>query len=277
MAKPILPTKIEYEVDKENKNKGKIIIEPASPGYGTTWGNTLRRVMLSSLEGAAVDAVKIKGVKYEYSTVPYVKEDVLDIILNLKLLRLKILSEKEEPVKLSLKASGEKGVYARDITKDARVEIVNPYLLIATLTNKKARLEMDIWAKKGYGWVPSEEKSREGIEIGTMVLDSTFSPVLNVAVNIENVRVGKRTDYDRLILTIETDGTISPKEAFVSSARLLADQFKFLKDSAEKIAELGVARKAKKAKKTKKTEKSAKKKPKRPRQAWPAKADKKKK
>jgi len=230
-----LPTKVESQLDPKNKNKGQIFIEPCWPGYGITWSNTIRRVLLASLPGAAVTAVKIKGVKYEFSTLEGVKEDILEIILNLKSLRLKILTEKDEFIKLSLKASGEKKVKAGDIEKSSDVEIVNPDLLIATLTSKKVNLEMDIWVTKGYGWVSSEEKSRSGLEIGTIVIDSIFSPILNVSVNVENIRVGKRTDFDKIIMGIETDGSISPVQAFLRANKLLKEQFESLLSLGEKI------------------------------------------
>ena len=250
-----LPTKVEFQLDPKNENKGQIFIEPCWPGYGITWSNALRRVLLASLSGTAVTAVKIKGVKYEFSTLEGVKEDILEIILNLKSLRLKILTEKDELIKLSLKASGEKKVKAGDIEKSSDVKIVNPDLLIATLTDKKIKLEMDIWVTKGYGWVPSEEKSRAGLEIGTIVTDSIFSPVLNVSVNIENMRVGKRTDFDKIILGIETDGSISPIQAFLKASQLLKKQF----DSLLRLGEKPDKKLIKKA--VKKTRKKAIKKP----------------
>jgi len=266
MENIFLPSKVEYQPDPENKNKGKIIVEPCYPGYGITLGNALRRVLLSSLSGAAVTAVKIRGVKYEFSTISGVLEDVLTIILNLKQLRLKILIDKTEPICLTLQVSGEKEIKARDIKPSSDVEVVNPDLHIATLTDKKAKLEMDIWVCKGYGWVPSEEKSREGLDIGTIVIDSAFSPIVKVAMNVENMRVGKRTDYDRLILDIETDGGITPIQAFSTTSQLLNEEFKFLVESTEKIAaqqELefgGEEKRKKKTKKAKKTTKKAKKK-----------------
>jgi DNA-directed RNA polymerase subunit alpha len=224
--------KIDYQEDKENKNKGLITIEPCYPGYGTTWGNALRRVLLSSLPGAAVTAVKIKGVRHEFSTIPHVKEDVLHIILNLKLLRLKVF--KDEPVKLHLHVKGEKEVKASDFEKSADVEIVNPDLHIATLTDKKAELDMEVTVCRGYGYVPSEEKDRTGVELGTIIVDSIFTPVIKVGYKVENVRFEKRTDFDKLTLTIETDGTITPWEAFIKASELLSNQFKFLKDLMEK-------------------------------------------
>lgn len=237
MEQITLPTKLDYQQDLENKNKGQIIIEPCYPGYGITWGNALRRVLLSSLPGAAVTAVKIKGARHEFSTIPHVKEDVLQIILNLKLLRLKIF--KDEPIKLKLFAKGEKKVTAADIEKSADVEIVNPNLHIATLTDKKADLEAEITVCKGYGYVPSEEKDRTGLDLGTIVVDSIFSPIVKVGYRVDNVRVGKRTDFDKLTLDIETDGTITPWDAFIQAASLLADQFKFLtgmmKDKAKSL------------------------------------------
>lgn len=235
MENVFLPETVEYQPDVKNKNKGLIIIEPCYPGYGTTWSNAIRRVLLTSLQGSAVSAVKIKGVKYEFSTIKHIKEDVLEIILNLKLLRLKIYNDLDEQIKLTINASGEKKVTGADIDKSADVKIVNPDLLIATLTDKKAKLEMDIWVEKGYGWVPSEEKSKDGLEIGLIIIDSIFSPIVKVAVNIENVRVGKRTDYDKIILDIETDGTVSPLEAFVVASNLLTEQFSFFVSSTEKI------------------------------------------
>jgi len=235
MKNIFLPQEINFQSDKENKNKGSIIIEPCYPGYGITWGNTLRRVLLTSLGGAAVISIKIKGVKYEFSTIPHVYQDVLGIILNLKSLRLKIFTENEDPIRLTLKASGEKKVYASDIDKSADVEIVNPDLLILDLTDKKAKLEMEIWVAKGYGWVPSEAKERENLDIGTIVVDSIFTPILQVSVNIENVRVGGRTDYDRLILGIETDGTISPLEAGLKAMQLLNEQFSYLSELSSAI------------------------------------------
>lgn len=239
-----LATKIESQLDSKNKNKGQIFIEPCWPGYGITWGNALRRVLLTSLPGAAVTAVKIKGVKYEFSTLEGVKEDVLEIILNLKALRLKILTEKDELIKLSLKVSGEKKVKAGDIKKSSDVEIVSSDLLIATLTDKKVNLEMDIWVTKGYGWIASEEKSRAGLEIGTIVIDSIFSPVLNVSVDIENMRVGKRTDFDKIILGIETDGSISPTQAFLKASQLLKEQFDSLLHLGKEIEKKSVKKPA---------------------------------
>lgn len=254
------PQKIEYKPDEKDKNKGEIIIEPCFPGYGTTWGNALRRVLLSSLPGGAVTAVKIKGVKHEFSTIPFVKEDVLEIILNLKQLRMKIFTDEE--IRLSLKVEGERKVYAKDIEKNSLVEIVNPNLLIATLTDKKAKFEAEIFVKKGVGYVPVEERKHEEREIGKILIDSIFTPIRNVGLKIENVRVGEKTNFDRLTLPIETDGTITPLEAFIQAAELLKDQFSYIAKEAKSLLvglETGSETKEKKTKsKTKKKKKGKK-------------------
>lgn len=251
-----LPQKIEYKKDDKNENKGEIIIEPCFPGYGTTWGNALRRVLLSSLAGGAVTAVKIKGVKHEFSTIPFVKGDVLEIILNLKQLRMKIFSEGE--IRLSLKAEGEKKVYAKDIEKNSQVEVANPNLLIATLTDKKAKFEAEIFVKKGIGYIPVEEKKDEEKEIGKILIDSIFTPIRNVGLRIENVRVGEKTNFDRLTIPIETDGIITPLEAFVQTTELLKDQFSYI---AKEVKSLVTSEtKEKKEKKEKKTKTKIKKK-----------------
>ncbi len=254
MEQIILPHKIEYQPDSANKNKGQFIIEPCYPGYGITWGNALRRVLLSSLPGAAVNSIKIKGARHEFSTITNVKEDVLQLVLNFKQLRLKLF--KDEPVQLKLSVKGEKKITAGDITKLADVEIVNPDLHLATLTDKKAELDVEINVGKGFGYVPSEEKDRTGLDLGIIVMDSLFSPVIKVYSQTENMRVGQRTDYDRLILSIETDGTITPYQAFVEAANLLNNQFNFLAVQAKMVTE-GLAIKPTEVKKTRKVIKSA--------------------
>lgn len=217
-----LPTTI--ETIKEEKNKQVFLIKPCFPGYGTTMGSALRRVLLSSLDGAAVVAVKIKKALHEFSTLPYIKEDVIDIVLNIKLLRFKMISDKDE-IELNLKIKGEKKVIAKDIEKSADVEILNPDLHIATLTDKKAELEIKFIIKKGKGYLLSEEQEKEKKEIGLIYVDALFSPVQNVSFEVENIRVGKRTDFDQLTLTIETDGSLSPKEALEKSATILVEHF----------------------------------------------------
>lgn len=224
-----LPAKIEITENKKDKRVGTVIVEPCYPGYGTTLGNALRRVLLSSLEGGAVSSVKISGVAHEFSTIPHVKEDVLEIILNLKRLRLKIF--KDEQIKIALKAKGEKEVTGDDIEKNSDVEIVNPETKIATLTGRNAELNIEMTVSRGIGYVSVDQKEaeykREGldVEIGNILVDSVFSPIVNVGIKIENVRVGHMTNYEKLILDIETDGSITIKDAFEQSVKILIEQF----------------------------------------------------
>ncbi len=225
MENILLPSSIRFEPGSR-PNEGVMIVEPCFHGYGTTLGNALRRVLLSSLSGAAVTAVKIKGVTHEFQALDNVKEDILEIILNLKSLRLKVFSD--EPVKLNLKAKGEKAVTGKDFEPNADVEIVNPQLKIATLTDPKAVLEMEITVGRGRGYLPTEERVKETHELGTIAIDALFSPVRNVGYRVENTRVGEITNYDKLIMTIETDGTIAPEEAVRESAKTLIDYFSLL-------------------------------------------------
>ncbi len=224
MEEITLPSKIKLEEISDNESN--IIIEPCYPGYGTTLGNALRRVLISSLSGAAVTAVKIKGVDHEFSNIKDIKEDVVEIIMNLKSLRVKLFSD--EPVKLKISSKGKRNITAADFKKSSDVEIVNSDLLIATATSNNAVLEMEVTLEKGRGYQTTEQKNSKDMEIGTMVVDSIFAPVLNVGYKVENIRVGKRTDFDKLIMNIKTDGIISPIEAFQQSAQILVDQFLLL-------------------------------------------------
>src|SRR5258708_2070789 len=216
-----LPKKVSFE-DLGN-NKYKLVMEPLYPGYGVTLGNSLRRVLLSSLPGAAVTAVKIKGVDHEFSTIQNVKEDVIEIILNLKQLRLKVHST--QPVRLELKVKGEKLVTAADFKKDSDVEIINQDLHIATLDNKSAELDMEVLVSTGRGYVPVEQREHEKLEIGMIAVDAIYTPVRLVNYEINNVRVGQITNYDELILTIETDGTITGRDAIDQASSVLMDHF----------------------------------------------------
>lgn len=224
-----LPTSIQILTDPKNVNQSKVVIEPLYPGYGQTAGNSLRRVLLSSLPGAAVVGVKIKGASHEFSSLPHTAEDVLEIILNLKRLRLKIFNGDKE--KLVLKIKGQKEVTAGDIAKNSNVEIVNPDCVIATLTNSKAELEMEIFTACGMGYRPVEEREEKVTEIGVIAIDAIYTPVQKVGYEVENVRVGKRTDYDKLIINIETDGSISAREAILTSSEIILDHFQFIKNS----------------------------------------------
>jgi len=219
-----LPQKPKYSPVADNV--GKFEIEGCYPGYGTTLGNALRRVLLSSLSGSAITAVKIKGVKHEFSTIPNVLEDVIQIILNLKQIRFK--SYKEGPVKVSLKVKGEKTVKAGAITCPSDVEIVNKDAHIATLTNAKAELEMEMDIDSGIGYVPVEQQEREKKEVGVIAIDAIYTPIKRVNYVIDNMRVGKRTDFEKITLEIMTDGSIDPQEAFSKAVNILVDQFSIM-------------------------------------------------
>jgi DNA-directed RNA polymerase subunit alpha len=203
---------------EENKNDfGRFIIEPLEQGYGQTLGNSLRRVLLTSLPGAAITQAKISGVKHKFSTLEGMSEDIIEFILNLKEVRIKY--EGEKPVKLELEKNGPGKIKAADIKAPAGVEIVNKDLTLASLANRNSKLKAEITIERGFGYLPAAE--REVDKLGLIPVDAAFSPVKRVNYQIENTRVGQRTDFDRLILEITTDGSLKPKEALVSSAKLL--------------------------------------------------------
>jgi len=219
----MIPLPKPTHVLESKNNKGVFEIEALYPGFGINVGNSLRRVLLSSLEGAAVTQVKIKEVEHEFSTISGVLEDVISILLNLKQLRFKMHSD--EPQIATLKVKGEKEVTGADFKMPASVELVNTDFVVAHLTSKSAELEMEIRIEKGVGYVPSEERKTEKEEIGTISLDAIFTPIKRVSSKVEDMRVGDRTDFNRLVLEIETDGTISPEEAFHQAADILLKQF----------------------------------------------------
>lgn len=228
MENILLPSKMTFTPGSQDHEE-VLVIEPLHHGYGTTIGNTLRRVLLSSLEGAAVSGVKIKGVQHEFSTIDGVKEDVLEIILNLKQLRMKIHSD--EPVTISLSVSGKVGeVTAAEIAKNADVEIANSDLVIATLTSDTAKLQMDIVVERGRGFVPTEERDNSVNEIGMIAVDSIFSPVLNVGLKVEHTRVGEITNYDKVIMNIVTDGTLTAQEAVAQATKIILNHFNWLEN-----------------------------------------------
>ncbi len=226
-----LPNKVRFE--EQGHNQYQIIMEPLYPGYGVTLGNSLRRIMLSSLPGAAVTAVKIRGVDHEFSSIPHVKEDVIEVILNLKQMRMRVHSD--QPVRLSLKVKGEKQVTAGEFKRDADVEIVNSDLAIATLDNKSADLEMEVLVNRGRGYVPVEQREHEKLEIGMIAVDAIYTPIKTVNFEVRNVRVGQITNFDELIFHIETDGTMTGKEAIDMAAQILLEHFKLL--TAEQLSE----------------------------------------
>lgn len=207
-------------------NHGKFEILGCYPGYGTTLGNAMRRVLLSSLDGAAAKSVKIKGVSHEFSTIPGVMEDVVQIILNLKQVRFRLHGD--EAVKITLKSKGEGVVTAGAFKTSSDVEVVNGDQVIATLTDKKTEFEMEVEVDKGVGYVPVESREEEDRELSVIAIDSIYTPVKRVNYEIENMRVGKRTDYDKVTLEVVTDGSISPVEAFEKSVAILVSQFSSL-------------------------------------------------
>lgn len=221
-----LPSTI--KIIEQEKNYGKFEIEGLYPGYGVTIGNALRRVLLSSIEGAALTSFKIKGVHHEFSTINYISDTVLDIMLNLKQLRVKLYNNESQILKL--KVEGEKKVYAKDFEANSMVEIMNPDLYIASITDKKGKIEMEVVVEQGLGYSQIEERKEEKIPIGTIAVDAIFSPVRRVNFKVENMRVGEKTDYNRLIISIETDGSVSPKEALSKASEILKNHFIYIEE-----------------------------------------------
>ena len=227
MQKITVPNKV--ELVEHSPSKATLTVEPCHSGYGTTLGNSLRRIILSSMPGAAVTAMRIKGVLHEFSTVPHMKEDVVEIILNLKQLRLKVFTD--ELVRLELKVKGQKVVTGKDFEKNSDVEVVSKDLQICELTDKAASFEMEIWVNKGRGFIPTEVREKEKMEIGVIAIDSIYTPIKNVAFRVENVRVGQQTNFDKLVMDIETDGTLTPREALTQSSEILVEHFNLFTES----------------------------------------------
>ena len=218
----VIPSK--PKIVSEADFSGSYEIDGLYPGYGHTLGNSLRRIILSSLPGVAVTSVKIKGIEHEFSTIPGVKEDAITILLNLKKIRLNMVPN--EPQTLTLKVKGVKDVTAGDIKVPGGVEIMNPEQVIATLTDKSADLDMEITVEKGLGFVAKEVLQKNRVDIGSITVDAIFSPIRRASYEVENMRVGDRTDFNRLKLFIETDGTITPKEALEKSIETMITQLK---------------------------------------------------
>ncbi|MBI2674591.1 MAG: DNA-directed RNA polymerase subunit alpha [Candidatus Yanofskybacteria bacterium] len=208
---------------KKEGSRATFEISPLMPGYGATIANPLRRVLLSSLEGVAVTSIKIKGVNHEFATVPGVLEDVIQIILNVKRIRFNLFSD--GPVKISLRVKGDKKVTAADIKATSDVEVINPDQHIATLTDKKADFEMELDIERGVGYVPVEQRQKDKLAIGIIAIDAIFSPVRMVNFTVENVRVGQRIDFNKIIMDIETDGSIEPEEALKRASEILVKHF----------------------------------------------------
>ncbi len=206
---------------------GKFVVEPLERGYGITLGNSLRRIMLASLPGAAVSQVKIEGVLHEFSSIPGVKEDVTEIIMNIKNLAIKDASESDEPKRAYIEFEGEGVVKASDIHVDSDITIMNPDQIIATLSGgKNTRLYMEMLITKGRGYVSSDKNKGENLPVGNIAVDSIYTPVERVNMNVENTRVGQMTDYDKLTLEVYTNGTIDPEEAVSLAAKVLSEHLK---------------------------------------------------
>lgn len=231
-------------------NAATFVVEPLSPGYGVTVGNALRRVMLASLEGSAVSSVKIDGVSHEFSTLDNMKEDIVDFILNLKNLPVRL--EGDDPVTIKLDVKGPKNVTAKDIKANSQVEIIDPEFHIATLA-KGGKLKADIVIEKGRGFVASEKKTDTKNPIGTIVLDSTFTPIKKVHYDVENTRVGSVTNFDKLTVDITTNGSITPFEALRNACQILTEHFTLINTELTDQGEKSVKKTAKKAAAKKKT------------------------
>lgn len=221
----LMPKGIKLENPDNVPNYSRVIVEPLERGWGHTVGNSLRRILLSSLQGAAVVSVRIEGASHEYATLTGVTEDVTDIILNIKQLRLKLLAD--EPTTLRLEVSGKGDVKASDIERNAGVEILNPDLHIATI-NADAKLKIEMRVADGRGYVAAEQNKKDDDPVGTIAIDSIFSPVTKVNYAVENTRVGQRTDFDKIIFDIWTDGSISVEDAVGYAAKLMYDHLAVL-------------------------------------------------
>jgi DNA-directed RNA polymerase subunit alpha len=218
----VLPSK--PRIVEESANYGHFEIDNLYPGYGHTLGNSLRRIILSSLPGAAITSVKINGVSHEFSTIEGVKEDVINIILNLKKVRFSISSD--EPQTISLKAKGLKEVKASDFKLSGQVTLANPDHYLLSITGKDTEVDMEVVVEKGVGFVTKEMLHKDRVDIGSITLDAAFSPITMANYDVEQMRVGDRTDFNKLKLYIKTDGTISPKEAFEKSVEIMITQLK---------------------------------------------------
>ena len=211
------------KIIKKEGNLASFEIKSCYPGYGVTLGNALRRILLSSLPCAAITSVKISGAEHEFSTLPGVLENMVEITLNLKQVRFKMFTD--QPVKITLKVKGEREVTAADIKTSSEIEIANKEAHIASLTEKSAVLEMEMQVEKGLGYIPIEQREKSKLGIGNISIDAIFSPIRKISYSVENMRVGRMTNYNKLILDIETDGSITPKEALKKASAILVEQF----------------------------------------------------
>lgn len=224
----------------EEDNKGVFEIDGLYPGYGHTLGNSLRRIILSSLPGASITSIKIDGVSHEFQTMDGIKEDIIVVILNLKKIRFKMLSDEPQTVTLSIK--GPKEVTASDIKKSGQVEVLNGDLHIASVTGK-VNLNIEMKIEKGLGFIPKEIFQKERVNVGTIAVDAIFTPIRRVSYEVENMRVGDKTNHNRLRISIETDGTLSAREALSRSIEIMINQLKAIIDFKEPEKEVGVEKK----------------------------------
>ncbi len=224
---------IEVAEISEDKKFGKFVVEPLERGYGITLGNSLRRIMLSSLPGAAVSQIKIDGVQHEFSTIPGVKEDVTEIIMNIKSLAIMNTSETNEPKTAYIEYEGEGVVHASDIQADQDIHIMNPDQVIATLSGSKTKLFIELTITKGRGYVSADKNKDQDTKIGVIPIDSIYTPVQRVNVTVENTRVGQQTDYDKLTLDVATNGTLAPDEAVSLAAKVLSEHLSVFIDLSE--------------------------------------------
>jgi len=232
-----IPKKVKYEKGKE-EHRNTIIVEPCYPGYGITLGNSIRRVLLSSLPGSAVVGVKINNADHEFTSIEYLKEDVLELVMNLKSLRMKVHGDSDEIVKLNLKIHGEKVITAGDIEKNSSVEIINSDLVLGNITDMAGNIELEIYVAQGIGYETTDMREKnKNKEVGYIEIDSIFSPVVSVGLNVENMRVGKMTNWDKLIIDLKTDGTVSPENAFEDAVKILIKQFNALLNEDKKRKE----------------------------------------
>jgi len=248
----MIPLPFQPKIVKKEGTTAVFEIDSLYPGYGVTVGNSLRRVLLSSLTGAAVTQMKVKGVSHEFSTIPGVQEDVITLMLNLKKLRFRVFSDEPQTGRLHIK--GEKEAKGSDFVFPSQVELINKDCHIATLTAKSSDLEIEITIEKGVGYSAKEDRKKNKLEIGAIPLDAIFTPLKKVSFKVENMRVGERTDFDKLSLEIETDGTILPQAAFSQAAKILVEHFTMFSEvfaeemPAPAIGETADAKKKKKKK-----------------------------
>ncbi len=251
----MIPLSKSTKIVSNKGNKGVFEIEALYPGYGATIGNSLRRVLLSSLEGAAVTNAKIKGASHEFTTLPGLKEDVLGVLLSLKQIRFRVFGD--GPFSATLKVKGAREVKAGDFKTPSQVEIMNKDLVIAHLTASGAELEIEVRIGKGVGYETAESRRREKEEIGTISLDAIYTPVRKVSYRVEQMRVGDRTDFDRLILEVETDGTLNPETALKEASAILARQFEITGEGLKEEEVMSVASSTVKPKKKRAIKKPA--------------------